>query len=77
MYLKKIEIGNPLHNMGMEEELIEYDLCQTDEELAGLYHKLLDKLDKEEDRRSLKESMVYAMISFSTGININANMLLL
>ena len=78
--LKKIEINNPLSLLGMHLEQEIYDSLGNDEELAAFYHKLLDDLDEEIENGKeipLKQSFLYGMIGFSTGKNINAQMLLL
>lgn len=70
--LKKIEVGNPLYNLGLHKLLDEHDATQTDEELATFYHKLLSATEGS----SIATSFTYAMISFSTGINYNIEILL-
>lgn len=76
--LKKITIGNPLFNLGFYEELAAYDSASTDEELATIYHALLDLADKRQNlgqsHTVLRES-VYSMIAFSTGRSFNVNQL--
>jgi len=72
--LKKIKVGNPLQNLQMWEWLDAYNLAQDDEQLARVYHNLLDLAEKE--NRTMLESIVYAMITFSTQKSINVNMLL-
>lgn len=71
--LKKIEIGNPLINLGLTSLYEEHELIETDEELVRFYHKVLtitEGLD-------VATSMTYAMIAFSTGLNINPLIFLL
>ena len=70
--LKKITIGNPLINFRKQEEYKKYQSIQTDEELAAFYHKLLDEC---KDEQTTYESFLFAMIGYSTGVNINANQL--
>lgn len=70
--LKKIEVGNPLYNLGLHKLLDEHDATQTDEELATFYHRLLSVTEGS----SLATSFAYAMISFSTGIDFNPQILL-
>jgi len=72
--LKKIKSGNPLQNLEMWDWLDAYNLAQNDEQLARVYHNLLDLAEKE--NRTMLESIVYAMITFSTQKSINVNMLL-
>lgn len=76
--LKKVTIGNPLYNYELFDELELYDSCQTDEELAEMYHDLLDLADHFEKTGQphtvLRES-IYSMIAFSTGYSFNVNML--
>lgn len=71
--LKKVQIGNPLINFGLHNEAQIYDLIQNDEQLATFYHKMLDMSED----RPLVEQTIYAMIGFSTGVNINAKQLIL
>lgn len=75
MYLKKIIIGNPLQNFELTKELKAYNEAQTDEELAKLYHNLLDMAERE--NRGLLRGFIFAMIAFSTGLNINADQMVL
>lgn len=63
--LKKIEVGNPLINLGL---MALYDLHQkvvTDDQLAKFYHLMLDATEGS----SLATSFAYAMLSYSTGEN--------
>lgn len=71
--LKKITIGNPLINFGMREDYEAYQKIKTAEELAAFYHRMLD----ETENRPLVQQSIYAMITFSTGVNINADQLIL
>lgn len=73
MYLKKISIGNPLINFQMWEELDEYEKITTDEELAAFHHKLLNNCPEE---RTTLIGFIYAMIAYSTGVNINPQVLI-
>ena len=66
--LKKITIGNPLINFGKQEEFRRYQEIDNDEELAKFYHQLLDECP---EKQTTYESFIYAMIGFSTGVNIN------
>lgn len=78
--LKKIVVANPLINFEMPEHAEMYDCIENDLEMAAFYHHLLDIAEHYEEQgqyRPLYKSMVYAMIGYSTGININAQMLLL
>lgn len=70
--LKKIQVGNPLYNLGLHKLLEEHDATQTDEELASFYHKLLTATEGS----SLATRFTYAMISFSTGRDYNLDILL-
>lgn len=70
--LKKIEIGNPLYNLGLHKLLDEYEATKTDEELAAFHHKLLSAVEGS----SLATRFAYAMIAFSTGVNIEPENLL-
>lgn len=69
--LKKVTIGNPLFNLGLIEELVAYENAKTDEELVNVYHQLLDKSEKLNAGNPL-EQLTYAMIGFSTNLDINA-----
>ena len=71
--LKKIQIGNPLINLGLMDLYDKHELAKTDEEIASFYHHLLDSVEGSE----VAEAFTYSMISFSTGVNINPIMLLL
>ena len=71
--LKKVEIGNPLGYLSMWKELEEYNNCQSDEEIATFYHKMLDKADKE--NRQMLRDLIFSMISFSTRVSFNPQML--
>lgn len=76
--LKKVQVGNPLFNLGMFEELAAYDNIKTDEELADFYHILLqvaDELEKRGEAHSALRGFTYSMISFSTGRSFNINQL--
>ena len=71
--MKKIQIGNPLINLGLFKLYDEHEQIKTDEELANFYHKLLNACEGSE----VATSMTYAMIAFSTGLNINPLIFLL
>lgn len=71
--LKKIQIGNPLINLGLMNLYDQHELAKTDEELAAFYHHMLDSVEGSK----VAESFAYSMISYSTGVNINPIMLLL
>lgn len=71
--LKKLQCSNPLEMMGMEEELKAYENAQNDEELANVYHALLNNC---KETNTTLESFIYAMITYSTGQSINATILL-
>lgn len=73
MYLKKIIIGNPLSSLRLTKELKAYNEAKTDEELAKIYHKLLDLA--ENSKNEVLRDFLFAMIAFSTGRNINTNLL--
>lgn len=60
--------------MGMIKELNAYDECETDEQLADLYHKILDEV-QDDGKDTLRLSMVYAMIFYSTGATVNPQIL--
>lgn len=75
MYLKKLRIGSPLNYLGLKKEVQEYNRISTDEELVEFYHKLLDRAEVE--NRKLMSEIIYAMIGYSTGLNINPRTLIL
>ncbi|MAX50561.1 MAG: hypothetical protein CMH22_01100 [Methylophaga sp.] len=78
--LKKIQVANPLINFDMPEHAEMYECIENDIEMAAFYHHLLDIADHCEDHgyeRPMFRAMIYAMISYSTDCNINAQMLLL
>lgn len=75
MYLKKVEFGNPLIYLGMFDLVEQYNRIKTDEELATFYHHLLDIAELRNSE--LFTGMIYAMITYSTGKNINAQILIL
>jgi hypothetical protein len=64
--LKKITIGNPLINLGLNNEAEIYEELSSDEEIANFYHRLLDNCPSE---RTTLESFIYAMIFFSTDVD--------
>lgn len=70
--LKKINIGNPLINLGLMKLYEEHERIETDEELASFYHKLLSAMEGLE----LATGMTYAMIAFSTGVDFNPSILI-
>lgn len=61
--LKKINVGNPLANFHLWEDLDRYEQIQSDEDLADFYQEMLTKYE----RRPLVCSFIHAMITFSTG----------
>lgn len=63
--LKKIEVGNPLYNLGLYKLLDEHNATSTDEGLAKFYHRLLGCVEGSE----VATKMTYAMIAFSTGMD--------
>lgn len=65
--LKKIEIGNPLYNLGLHGLLEKHNATNSDEELIDFYHHLLDCIEGS----SVAENVAYNMISFSTGMDVN------
>ena len=69
--LKKIEIGNPLYNLGLFALLEQYNKCQTDEDLINFYHKFLDCIDSGSNYSKVAIGVAYAMIAFSTGMDVN------
>jgi len=69
MYLKKVLAGNFLYNLGMQTEYEQYVEVKTDEELVAIYHTLLDRA--EETNNKVLREVVFAMIAYSTGVNIN------
>lgn len=75
MYLKKVTFGNPLIYLGMHDLVEKHDAITTDDELAAFYHRLLNIAELRNS--DLFTGMVYAMITFSTGKNINPQMLIL
>lgn len=72
--LKKIEINNPLLILGMGKALKFYEDAQTDEEIADVYHLLLNLADR--TMNDNLKNLTYAMIAYSTGININPKCLI-
>lgn len=70
--LKKIEVGNPLYNLGLYKLLDEYEDTKTDEELAAFFHKLLSAVEGSQ----VAEKFTYAMIAFATGKEVNEKLLL-
>ena len=71
--LKKIEVGNPLYNLGLFGLLETYDASKTDEELVNAYHHILDSVEGSR----LAENLTYSMIAYSTNIDINPLILLI
>ncbi|WP_179022021.1 hypothetical protein [Winogradskyella forsetii] len=65
--LKKIEVGNPLFNLGLDSLLKKHDATTNDNELINFYHHLLDCVEGS----SVAESMTYNMIAFSTDMDVN------
>lgn len=61
--LKKMEIGNPLINLELFSLYDIYQAAKTDEELCDAYKTILDAVEGSQ----LAETLVYAMISYSTG----------
>jgi hypothetical protein len=72
--LKKIKVGNPLQNLEMWEWLDAYNLAENDEQLARLYHNLLDHAEATEN--TLLESITHSMIVYSTEKSFNLQILL-
>lgn len=60
--LKKMEVGNPLINLGLLKLYDEHQACTTDEELANFYHKFLSCAEGS----SIAMNFAYGMIAFST-----------
>ncbi|MBD0822609.1 hypothetical protein [Aestuariibaculum marinum] len=65
--LKKIEVGNPLINLGLFNLYDKHQEAKNDEQLANFYHHLLDSVEGSE----IAEQLTFAMIAYSTGIDIN------
>ncbi|WP_142783394.1 hypothetical protein [Changchengzhania lutea] len=65
--LKKIEVGNPLINLGLFNLYDAHQETKTDEDLANFYHHLLSCVEGSE----VAEKITYAMISYSTGMDVN------
>ncbi len=63
--LKKIEVGNPLVNLGLWKLYDEHQACRTDEQLAAFYHRLLTC----SEGSTLTMSFAYQMIAFSQGMD--------
>lgn len=72
MSLKKVQVNNPLLLFGMHKRAEQYEKIDTDKELIDFYHKLLDEVEN-----STFRSIIYAMISYSTGQSINFYMFFL
>lgn len=66
--LKKIEVGNPLINLGLMDLYDRYEKINTDEELANFYHKLLSFTEGS----TLATKFAWAMIEFSTGSTVGS-----
>ncbi|TXK78718.1 hypothetical protein [Mesonia sp. K4-1] len=66
--LKKITIGNPLFNLEMTKELKAYNEAKSDEEIANIYHNLLNQ--SENKKNEVLRNFTFAMIAFSTGRNL-------
>lgn len=64
--LKKIEVGNPLINLGLLSLYDKHEAAKTDEELASFYHELLSATEGSE----LATKFAWAMIEFSTGATV-------
>lgn len=65
--LKKVETGNPLGNFHLWDDLEAYNNCNSDEELADLYHSMLDRYS----HRPLVVSFLFAMMGYSIGVNLS------
>lgn len=65
--LKKIEIGNPLYNLGLFALLEQYEQCKNDEELADFYHKFLNIIETGSKPSLVVRHVAYMMINYSTG----------
>lgn len=65
--LKKIEVGNPLINLGLHPLFEDYESVRTDEELVKVYHHILNSVEGSE----LAENLVYSMIAYSTSMDVN------
>ena len=65
--LKKVLIGNPLYNLGLFQDVKEYNRIETAEQLAAFYHKMLNKYD----HRPVVCKTLMLMISFSIGKNLD------
>lgn len=65
--LKKIQIGNPLINLGLMKLYYEYEALQTEEDLIEFYYRLLNATEGSE----VATSVAYMMISFSIGMDVN------
>ena len=65
--LKKIQIGNPLINLGLMKLYYEHEALQTEEQLIEFYYKLLNACEGSE----VATSVAYMMIAYSTGIDSN------
>ncbi len=70
--LKKIQIGNPLINLDLTKLYDEHQSTTTDKELSDFYHRALTLCEGSE----VATRFLYAMISFSTGIDFNPNTLI-
>lgn len=59
--LKKIQVGNPLINLGLMGLYDEHQAAKTDEELAAFYHNFLTCAEGS----TIAESFAYSMMAFS------------
>lgn len=66
--MKKIQVGNPLANFHLWDDLEEYERIETNEQLAAFYHKMLNKYES----RPLVVRFIFAMIGFSVDVNLEA-----
>lgn len=71
--VKKIQVGNPLFNLGLTKLLEEYESAKTDEEIVTCYNRILTCVEGS----TIAEALVYDMIAFSTGIDVNPVYLLM
>lgn len=70
--LKKIQVGNPLINLGLMKLYDEYQSTKNDEELASFYHRALTICEGSQ----IATSLLFAMMSYSTGIDFNPYILI-
>lgn len=67
MYLNKMEVGNPLINFELHEQLDQYEAAETDSELIDFYHRALTLFEE----RPFITRFLYAMIAQSTGYDVD------